>query len=159
MNTLTIAGEVLELDLLSKWSPQTCAALLALGSLDLSLQQSIWCGPALTGELSEGSLLEIDKLEQPVISLYPGTICMRPVEGRNATYDPMVWAKPPIHYESSVEFTLAYGYGEFRNATGPSYVTPVAMIRGFDSSLAHRVRDAGSRGEVAVRLAFNGAVS
>lgn len=157
MNSLTIAGEVLELDLLSRWSPKTCAALRALGSLDLRLSQSTWCGPTLTGEVSEGKLMEIDKLEQPVISLYPGAICLRPIEGRNATYDPMIWARPPENYEKSVEFALAYGHGEFRNATGPSYVTPVAIIRDFDSALAARIRDAAGRGEVAVKLVFDGA--
>ncbi|PWK66508.1 hypothetical protein [Aminobacter sp. AP02] len=157
MNTLTIAGEVLELDLLSKWAPQTCAALRALGSLSLPMQQSTWCGPTLTGSLFRGALLEVDKLEQPVISLYPGTICLRPVDGRNATYDPMVWAKSPESYNASVELTLAYGYGEFRNETGPAYVTPVAMIRGFNKVMAATIRAAGAQGAAAADFTFGGA--
>jgi len=156
MNTLTIAGEVLELDLLSKWAPQTCAAVRTLGSLTLPMRQSNWCGPTLTGSLSRGPLLELDKLEQPIISLYPGSICVRPVDGRNATYDPMVWAKSPDVYNSTVDLTLAYGYGEFRNETGPAYVTPLAMIRGFNKGIAAMIRAAGANG-VTAEFQFEGA--
>jgi hypothetical protein len=146
MNFLKVAGEVLELDLQTKWAPNTCRALMKSGSIQLTMYQSQWCGPVMSGEIGDGPLLEIDTLEQPVISLYPGSVCIRPVDGRNSTYDPMVWAKSPEKYNQSVELLLSYGYGEFRNETGPSYVTPIAMIRDFNKDLAAKLRQFASTG-------------
>lgn len=150
MARLVLAEECYELDLLSSWAPKTCAALVEQQEVRVDLQQSTWCGPTLTGVLDHGPLLDIDTLEQPVISIYPGTICMRPREGQNATYDSMIWAKSPEEQYSSVEFAIAYGYGEYRTANGPLYITPIAMIRDFDASVAARIQAAGAKGAVAI---------
>lgn len=149
MARLVLAGESYELDMLSKWAPITCAALVKQREVNVELQQSTWCGPTLTGALDHGPLLDIDTLEQPVISIYPGTICLRPREGKNASYDSMIWAKSPPEQYSSVEFAIAYGYGEYRTANGPLYITPIAMIRNFDATVAAKIQIAGAKGSTA----------
>lgn len=150
MARLDIAGETYDLDMLFNWSPKTCAALVRQREIGVKLNQSTWCGPTLVGVLEEGPLLDIDTLEQPVISIYPGTICLRPRERQNATYDSMIWARPPQEQYGSVEFAIAYGYGEYRTSNGPLYTTPIAMISNFNRSMAAKIKAAGAKGATGI---------
>ncbi|MBZ6075714.1 hypothetical protein [Microvirga puerhi] len=156
MNAITIAGERFDIDVLGKWAPKTVATLQEIGRIDLDFVRSSWCGPVLHATLDSGPVLEIGEVEQPVISLYPGIICLRPVERRNSTYQTDVWARLPQSYSSTVEFVVAFGHGEFRGPIGPSYVTPFGRITNFGPEVAAHLENVSRAGQGAGALTING---
>ncbi|MBF9235341.1 hypothetical protein [Microvirga alba] len=156
MNAIHISGESFDIEVLDKWAPKTVAALRKIGHLDLNLTRSHWCGPALLAGLDQGPVLDIEEAEQPVISLYPGIICLRPIERRNSTYQTDVWARLPAIYSATAEIVVAFGHAEYRNAIGPSYVTPFARIADFGPDAAAYLEKMSDRGAATGFLTMNG---
>ena len=70
------------------------------------LSHAKWSGHAVFF-LPAGDALRDVELEAPVCSIYPGTIVSRP---------------------GGSEVLMAYGPSEYRNATGPDYVTRIAHV-------------------------------
>lgn len=157
MSSITIDGKTFEVELLDKWAPKTVKAMQAISELDLSFERSSWCGPALHALLDDDRVLAIEEAEQPVISMYPGMICLRPIEKRNSTYKPEIWAKLPDYYNHTAELLLAHDHAEHRNATGPSYVTPFARIRNFTPEVAAHIKAACDTGKSKGRISMTGA--
>lgn len=159
MSSITIEGKTFAVELLPKWAPKTVKALQAIASLDLDLERSSWCGPAMHALIEDEQVLAIDQAEQPVISMYPGMICLRPIEKMNSTYKTEIWAQLPDYYRHTAEILVSFDHAEHRTNTGPAYVTPFARIRDFTPEVAAHLRAAFEAGRSKGQITFSGANS
>lgn len=87
-------------------SPAATAAFWDALPMDTTLMHAKWSGEVCFFRPGPG-LAKITELENPVCSLYPGTLVMRP---------------------GGTEALMAYGVGEYRWAIGTDYTTRIARI-------------------------------
>lgn len=106
---LTVNGVTAEAQLLESNAPNTTAALWEMleAPITRKLISAKWSGDVGVLHPGEGPLREIAELENPVTSIYPGTIVMRP---------------------RGSEILIGYGVGEYRWAVGVDYLTRLAKI-------------------------------
>ncbi|MFV0462009.1 MAG: DUF3830 family protein [Nostocoides sp.] len=106
---LTVRGVTAEAELLESNAPKATAALWELleEPIERTLISAKWSGDVGVLHPGEGPLREVADLENPVTSIYPGTIVMRP---------------------RGSEILIGYGVGEYRWAVGVDYLTRLAKV-------------------------------
>lgn len=87
-------------------SPKATAAFWDALPIDTKLMHAKWSGEVSFFRPGPG-LAKITELENPVCSIYPGTLVMRP---------------------NGTEALMAYGVGEYRWGIGVDYTTRIARI-------------------------------
>ena len=125
--TLEMEGVVAEAELYDDLSPKTAEAFWKALPVATPILTSKWCGAAGTFRPAAPSLGAVTELENPVCSIYPGTLVVRPGGG---------------------EALIAHAASEYRSATGPDYVTRVArIVENRPAFLARvaRLRDEGKK--------------
>jgi len=117
-----VSGAVAQFRLLDRIAPTTSAALYESLPFEGDLTHARWAGSACWTKTSAAALAAIDGLENPVTSLYRGTLAIRPTDS------------------GRTELFISYGQAESRHEVGRTYVTPVAQIEtgaeGFFAALA-----------------------
>lgn len=96
-----------EAELLTNLSPQAAAAFWESLPIEATLTPGKWSGRAGFFYTDDQRLRDIEELEYPVASIYPGYFVMRP---------------------RGTEILVSYGVSEYRWATGTDYVTPLAQV-------------------------------
>jgi hypothetical protein len=104
---LNVDGVEAVAELHEELSPKASEAFWRALPIDKTLVPAKWSGRACFIHPGEGPLREIAELENPVTSIYPGTIVMRP---------------------RGTEVLISYGESEYRWAIGTDYVTRIAKI-------------------------------
>lgn len=106
---LESGGVTAEALLLEANAPKATAALweLLAEPIERRLISAKWSGDVGVLHPGEGPLREVAELENPVTSIYPGTLVMRP---------------------RGSEILIGYGVGEYRWAVGVDYTTRLAKI-------------------------------
>ncbi len=104
---LEVEGVQAVAELYEDLSPKSTAAFWESLPLEEPLIPAKWSGQACFFHPGDGPLKQVTELENPVTSIYPGTIVVRP---------------------RGSEALLAYGASEYRWAIGTDYVTRVAKI-------------------------------
>ena len=104
---LEVEGVQAVAELCEELSPKSCEAFWKSLPIDTTLVAAKWSGQACFFHPGEGPLREVAELENPVCSIYPGTIVVRP---------------------RGSEALMAYGPSEYRWAIGTDYVSRVARI-------------------------------
>lgn len=107
---IDVAGAVAQFRLLNRIAPSTSAALYESLPVEGDLTHARWAGSACWTKTTAAPLAALDKLENPVTSLYRGTLAIRPTDSGRA------------------EVFISYGQAESRHEVGRTYVTPVARI-------------------------------
>lgn len=100
-------GVSAEAELLEANSPQACEAFWSMLPLETDLVSAKWSGDVVALHPGKGPVNEISELENPVCSIYPGAIVMRP---------------------RGSEILIGYGVGEYRWAVGVDYTTRIGKI-------------------------------
>jgi hypothetical protein len=141
---LSLNGTVGTVRLWPDLAPKTVAALVANLPLETKFKQCRWSGDAcFTDFHAGGPLSEIDKLELPVVSIYPGAVTVR--LGEPGAEEP--------------ELLIGYGTAEHRWPTGPKPVVPVGEITEGREALFAIMRSIAEEGpaDITLRVADGGA--
>jgi hypothetical protein len=104
---LGVDGVAATAELLEALSPRTTEAFWQTLPIETTLTHAKWSGQACFFHPGDGPLREIDSLENPVCSIYPGYLVARP---------------------RGSELLIAYGPAEYRWHLGTDYVTRVARV-------------------------------
>jgi hypothetical protein len=104
---LNVDGVEATAELCEELSPRATAAFWEALPIEKTLVAAKWSGRACFIHPDDGPLRSIEALENPVTSIYPGYIVMRP---------------------RGTEVLISYGESEYRWATGTDYVTRLAKI-------------------------------
>ena len=104
---LNVDGVEAIAELQENLSPKATAAFWEALPIEKTLVAAKWSGRACFIHPGEGPLRAIESLENPVTSIYPGTIVMRP---------------------RGSEVLISYGESEYRWAVGTDYVTRIAKV-------------------------------
>jgi hypothetical protein len=121
------------------WStvaPDTVAALLASLPIEGELKQCLWSGEACFSHLEAAPIGTIDQIEAPAVTIYPGTIVVRPVQPP--------WPRAAL--------LIGYGAAEHRWQDGPKPVTPVGEISSGRAALFEQMRAVATTGPVPLTL-------
>lgn len=94
-------------ELYEELSPKATEAFWKSLPIDTWLRPAKWSGQACFIHPRSAALAEVTELENPVCSIYPGTLVMRP---------------------KGSEALIAYGISEYRWAIGTDYVTRIAKL-------------------------------
>jgi uncharacterized protein DUF3830 len=133
---LVVSGVTARALLWPDFAPKSVTALVRSLPLELPLQHCKWSGPACFAELAGGAITEIDGIETPVTSIYPGVLALR----------------SPTPTLPHGELLIAYGDAEYRMPDGRRFVTPLGELeRGSDAFLAALGRTA-IEGRTTLRL-------
>jgi len=126
-------------------APNTVDALIKSLPLETQLRQCRWSGDACFTSFDNGPISEIENLEHPVVTIYPGTIAVRLAED----------------ISPHAELLVGYGSAEHRWPDGPKPVTPVGEISEGIEALLDQMRDIAANGPVpmTLRVAAEGEVS
>lgn len=133
---LTVNGVSGTVRLWPAHAPDTVDALIKSLPLETKLKQCRWSGDACFTEFDHGPICEIDKLELPVVTIYPGTVVIRLAEA----------ASP------HAELLMGYASAEHRWPNGPKPVTPVGEINAGREALFDQMRAIAVNGPVPVTL-------
>ena len=104
---LNVDGVEAVAELCEELSPKATAAFWEALPIEKTLVAAKWSGRACFIHPGEGPLRAVETLENPVTSIYPGTIVMRP---------------------RGSEVLISYGESEYRWAIGTDYVTRIAKV-------------------------------
>ncbi len=104
---LEVDGVQAVAELYEDLSPKASVAFWESLPIEEALIPAKWSGQACFFQPGNGSLEQVAELENPVCSIYPGTLVVRP---------------------RGSEALLAYGASEYRWAIGTDYVIRVAKI-------------------------------
>ena len=104
---LTVDGVEAVAELQEDLSPVATAAFWEALPIEKTLVAAKWSGRACFIHPGEGPLRAVESLENPVTSIYPGYVVMRP---------------------RGSEVLISYGESEYRWAVGTDYVTRIARI-------------------------------
>ena len=102
-----VNGTIAEAELFEKIAPRATSAFWEALPLERKLITAKWSGDVVALHPNHPLLTEIVDLENPVTSIYPGTIVMRP---------------------KGTEILISFGVGEYRWAIGVDYTTLLAQI-------------------------------
>lgn len=110
---IQVVLDILELgaDLFIDAAPKTCRALLAALPMQSQVIHAMWSGHMI---LATGIDLGISDLENEVSILVPGDL---------------------VYHPRHKEIAIAYGEAQFREPTGPVYVSRVGQLEGNLSAL------------------------
>jgi hypothetical protein len=134
---LTLNGAKGTVRLWQDVAPKTVAAMVANLPLEAKFNQCRWSGDAcFTDFHAGGPLSDIDQLELPVVSIYPGTVTVRLGEPG---------AEAP-------ELLIGYGIAEHRWPTGPKPVVPVGEITEGREELFAVMRSIAANGPADITL-------
>ena len=133
---LTCNGVRGEAELLVSNAPRAVEAIWAMLPLDTSLHHGKWSGEAAYLHPGPGPVEAVAELENPVTSIYPGTIVMRP---------------------RGTEILIGYGVAEYRWDMGTQYVARVGKIDRNRANLLQAVADTRRHGSVRIRIERLGA--
>jgi hypothetical protein len=104
---LNVDGVEATAELCDDLSPKATAAFWEALPIEKTLVAAKWSGRACFIHPGEGPLRSVEALENPVTSIYPGYIVMRP---------------------RGTEVLMSYGEAEYRWAIGTDYVTRIARV-------------------------------
>lgn len=142
MAHLQISGERFEIEAFDAGSPNTLAKLREAGASAGPVHFDGWSGPCGTVEVTNPALSAIDFLEQPVASIYPGVIALRPSGAIHAAYDTPLSGRVPKGKQETCAILVSFGYAESRHAHGKQYVTPIARLASADQATLRRLENA-----------------
>lgn len=118
--------------LLAESAPSAVRALVKSLPVDATISQCMWSGAAVSMLIPGEAFTEIQQLEHPVCSIYPGTFVVRP-------------------YESTL--MLSYGTtAEIRTALGTDYGVRVAECEGDCSGMTAALERLATKGDGKARL-------
>lgn len=100
-------GARAEAELLEANAPKATAAVWAMLPMEDHMFAAKWSGAAAVIHPGPGPVQDVRELENPVTSIYPGAIVMRP---------------------GGSEILLGHGIGEYRWAVGVDYVVRIGKI-------------------------------
>lgn len=124
---VSVDGTEARAELLTELSPRAAQALWDSLPIKTSLVPGKWSGRASFFEPPREHFADIEDLEYPVCSIYPGYFVMRP---------------------RGTEVLVAYGPSEYRWGIGTDYVTPIArIVDGYEAFIATlaRMHDEGEK--------------
>lgn len=133
---LVVAGVTARAVLWPDFAPKSVAALLASLPLELPLQHCKWSGLACYAALPGGALASLAGIENPVASIYPGVLALR----------------PPTPALPHGELLIAYGDTEFRSLDGRRFVTPLGELEGGSDTLLAALGRTATEGRTTLRL-------
>lgn len=133
---LTVNGVSGTVRLWPAGAPRTVAALVASLPFESRLEQCRWSGDACFTVFAEGSVCELGGVEAPAVTIYPGTLVVRPAEP----------AAP------HAELLIGYGAAEHRWPDGPKPVTPVGEITTGRDQLFGQLRAVAAAGPASLVL-------
>ncbi len=117
-------------ELQEELSPKTTEAFWNALPLDTTLMHAKWSGEVCFFRPGPG-LAGITELENPVTSIYPGTLVMRP---------------------RGTEALMAYGTGEYRWGIGVDYTTRLAKLVDNEETFLAVLRRMHEEGEKRIRV-------
>jgi len=124
---LEVGDVIATAELLEDVAPMAVQALWQSLPIETTLVQSKWSGPACYFQVPPGPLAEVEALEAPVCSIYPGTLVLSPQAG---------------------ELLIAYGASEYRRHVGTDYVSRLARLRENRAAFLDaigQIKDVGAR--------------
>lgn len=104
---IEVDGVAAVAELYDDLSPQMSQAFWDSLPIETTLSPAKWSGQACFIHVDEGPMKDVAELENPVCSIYPGTLVSRP---------------------RGSEVLMSYGQSEYRWAIGTDYTTPIAEI-------------------------------
>jgi hypothetical protein len=129
--TFEVEGVTAIAELEDELSPVTAEAFWQALPMDRTLMHAKWSGETCFFRPGPG-LAGITELENPVTTIYPGTLVMRP---------------------RGTEALMAYGLGEYRWGIGVDYTTRLAhLVENAEAYLA-KISEVHVSGEKAIRIA------
>lgn len=132
---IEVGGVSAEIALWNDLSPSTVGALSRALPMEGVLRHAKWSGQACFLRLTDGPLTEVDRIECPVTSIYPGVLVLRPGIGRPGG-----------------ELLLSYGIAEYRARYGRDYVTPLGEVVGPREPLFEVLQRCGEDGRTQATL-------
>jgi hypothetical protein len=128
---LNVDGVEAIAELCEELSPKATSALWEALPIDKPLVPAKWSGRACFIHPGEGPLRAVETLENPVTSIYPGYIVMRP---------------------RGTEVLISYGESEYRWAIGTDYVTRLAKVVENRAALLARLARTHDEGDTHITI-------
>jgi len=156
---LEVEGVAAVAELTEALSPRTTEAFWQSLPIEAALTPAKWSGQACTIVPGGGPINDLDALENPVCSIYPGYLVARPLlvpgAGGGSLGAHLTAGLPHL-----TPLLIAYGPSEFRWHLGTDYVTRVAKIvenRAAFLAVLARTHDEGEKRIAINRLDHDGA--
>jgi hypothetical protein len=112
-------------------APLTAEALWRTLPISAMVTSSIWSGQAAAFEPGGAALAEVTQLENPVCTIYPGTLAVAP---------------------GGTEVLIGYGPNEYRNELGTIYASRVGRIVEGRAGLLKKLAATHDEGELPIRI-------
>lgn len=132
---LNVGGVEAVAELCEDVSPKAAAAFWESLPIEKKLTPAKWSGRACFLHPDAAPLKEITSLENPVTSIYPGYIVMRP---------------------RGSEILISYGEAEYRWAVGVDYVTRLAKVVENGAALTDRLAQTHDTGATQIKITREG---
>lgn len=133
---LVVFGVTARAILWPDFAPKSVDALIRSLPLELPLQHCKWSGPACFAEIAGGALAAVAALENPVVSIYPGVLALR----------------PPTPTLPHGELLIAYGDAEYRMPDGRRFVTPLGELESGSEAFFAALGRTAIEGRTTIRL-------
>jgi hypothetical protein len=128
---IDVAGVSALAELHDDVSPLTAEAFWQTLPISTTVVSSIWSGQAATFAPGGTALSGVTQAENPVCTIYPGTIAVAP---------------------GGTEALIGYGPNEYRNELGTIYASRVAKIVEGRDALLKKLAATHDEGELAIRI-------
>lgn len=133
---LTVNGVAGTVHLWQAHVPNTVEAFVRSLPLDATLKQCRWSGDACFTPLDSGPITDVDVLELPAVTIYPGTLVVRLAEDESP----------------HAELLMGYGSAEHRWPDGPKPVTPIGEISASRKPILDQLRAVAATGPIPLTL-------
>ncbi len=128
---LETGGVVAEAELLDENAPKAAEAFWSMLPMERKLISAKWSGDVGVVHPGDGPVRDVAELENPVTSIYPGAIVMRP---------------------RGSEILIGYGVGEYRWAVGVDYTTRIGKIVTNRQAFFAQVAKTGDQGPSTITI-------
>lgn len=128
---LESGGVVAEAELLEDNAPKATAAFWRMLPIERRLISAKWSGDVAVLHPGPGPVSEVADLENPVTSIYPGAMVMRP---------------------RGSEILIGYGVGEYRWAVGNDYTVRIGKVTTNRAAFLAEIAKTGTEGPSTITI-------